>query len=142
MKKECVRRLKALGVPEEIITKFENEGVVPRLDSFYRYTDVSEEDVARIKELEEEGKKVYLIIQGFYEGVLMTNYLVVTQFENEWGTEFYKSIPHCYVGYAYVMSERTHDVFDAGMINLFCTEGWVERVTAEDAYAMVYYGEA
>lgn len=136
MTEECIRRLTAIGISESLIDKFKNSGEIPCIDEDGDYTNLSKEDIQNIHKITKLGNKVYLVVHGYYDGVLMHNYYIVSKHKDEWNTEFYKSIPHCSVGYGYVMSERTHGVFDTGMLNIFCHDGFVRRVTADEAYEL------
>ena len=144
MTNECIRRLTEIGVPTSFINQFKSDGTIPCVNTDGDYTDPSADDLHNVAEIEKLGNKVYLIIHGYYDGVLMNNYYIVSKYRNEWDSEFFKSIPHCCVGYGYVDSERTHGFYDTGMLNIFCHDGFVRRVTASEAYelnAMLEEGE-
>ena len=119
MKEEIKRRLKELGLPEDNYPLCFANGVK---------CDLSEEDKIAIQSHEKDGNVIIAVTHDTYGGVIMNNYIVVSEYEEDWDYEFRRVNNHVVQAMALVSSELTHGTYDAGTVFLKHKDGAIRRV--------------
>lgn len=134
---ECIRRLKMLEVDESTVDAF-REGKIPCYDAYGNLIEPSDEDKKNLKEIEADGSKVYAVIHSLYEHESLSNYLVVSKFEECWDKEFRINLDTCHgtchIAYAYVISELLHKFPNYDYINVTTYHG-LHRTSSNEARA-------
>ena len=121
-KEEAVFRMKKIGLPDEVITQFEENGVISRSCPGGGYAPTDGEQQSFIKELEEVGHiLIYFVIRSETGIGEIDSYLYVFDDEERWAserTELENGIADAYF-----------HVHKAPRYSVFCTVGF--EVTAE-----------
>lgn len=128
MKQEAVKRMRQLGVPEALITQFIENGIVPCTNERGEFFQPSKEILDTIVMASNNNVLVYLVNVSLSYGVLMTNCMYVSQYEEDRPLEFRQINDNTFAISCFVMSELTHKVFDVGVVTIAAKDGNICRV--------------
>ncbi len=125
IKKEALFMMKTLKLNEKAIKQFKDEGVVSRSEVIGILYWATDEEKAFIKELEEKGMMVYHIIRMNTNYGLMSNYLYVSDYKDDW--EVMKECVKKGQVHAYVKNETDDSLSDVGSIMVKPINGGLMR---------------
>lgn len=133
LKEEAIRRMRTMHISELIISDFVKDNQVGCIEAEGGVKPLVDEDMKTIADYESNGGLVYLVTKGICDGVDMTNYLVVSPYEDDWEIEFALNRKNLYEVAAIVQSPLTHGIPDFGTIILLALDGRVRRMPYDDA---------
>lgn len=137
MRKEAARRMKKLGIPDESIQEYLENGTPYCTGENGERVELDEEDLSNIKRVQTCECEVYFVNKRTLDGILMLSYMIVSEDEGDRAQEFYATAcKDCYGAYAFVKSEVTRLTFDTGWVSLRTENGNVYRLSGTEVQAI------
>ena len=126
----AVKLLKKLGIYKPYIDGFQEENKVCFFERFAGFWVYQEPEVyAKMKEIEEEyGCTVYAITHEYTQFGECYDFLLVTQYKEEWSRSIVKDGCNFYA-FAYVWNKTYDDFSEFGVIGLRSFGGGITRVS-------------
>ena len=128
-KEKAIEILEKLGIYKPYIEGFKEENQVCFFENFGGYWVFQEPEIeAKMREIEEKHDcLVYAITHEFTEFGECYDFLIVTDYEEEWDDLIYPCMKNTYGAFAYVWNKTDEWCSEFGSIGIRCFGGGIRR---------------
>jgi len=129
-KKEAIKALKQLDIYEPYVEGFEKENTVCYFEGYAGFWAYQNEEIMKkIKEIEEKHNcLVYAVTHELTEFGELYDFLIITDYKEEWDYLVEKANINTFYAFAYVWNKTDNDLSEFGTIALRSLGGGIGRL--------------